>query len=179
VKSPLRNRSHILRAWQQKLHEGRWAAVFMAEGIRGSQRHADAASPGFGKRWRASRRRPWPTSLGLGLIGPTIIACGTEAQKKRYIPKILSAEEIWCQGFSEPNAGFRSSRFADGSASRRRPLCRPNGAKSLDQLRLGFGDWCETRRGAPTRAPLKHKGLTVLPCGYEIGRRRSSSPCVR
>ena len=43
--------------------------------------------------------------LGLMIVGPTLIDHGTEAQKQRYIPKILSAEEIWCQGFSEPNSG--------------------------------------------------------------------------
>jgi alkylation response protein AidB-like acyl-CoA dehydrogenase len=43
--------------------------------------------------------------LGIGFIGPTIIVHGTEAQKQRYLQKILTAEEIWCQLYSEPNAG--------------------------------------------------------------------------
>src|SRR5215510_8857370 len=43
--------------------------------------------------------------LGIGFIGPTIIIHGTEWQKERYLKKILTAEEIWCQLYSEPNSG--------------------------------------------------------------------------
>ncbi|HSF06636.1 MAG TPA: acyl-CoA dehydrogenase family protein [Methylomirabilota bacterium] len=48
---------------------------------------------------------PTINGLGIGIVGPTIIVHGTEAQKRRYLRKILSAEELWCQLYSEPNAG--------------------------------------------------------------------------
>jgi alkylation response protein AidB-like acyl-CoA dehydrogenase len=48
---------------------------------------------------------PTINGLGIGIVGPTIIVHGTEAQKQRYLKKILAAEELWCQLYSEPNAG--------------------------------------------------------------------------
>src|SRR3546814_1861954 len=43
--------------------------------------------------------------IGEGLIGPTLIAFGSDAQKKRFLPEIVAGREYWAQGYSEPNAG--------------------------------------------------------------------------
>jgi alkylation response protein AidB-like acyl-CoA dehydrogenase len=97
--------------------------------------------------------------LGLGLIGPTIIAYGNPAQKERYLRKILSAEEIWCQGFSEPNAGsdlaaLSSEAKLDGDSF------VINGHKVWNSYGWA-ADWCElVVRTDPTVE--KHKGLTVI-----------------
>ena len=53
---------------------------------------------------RAGVRRP-SNQIGIGWAGPTLVHAGTEAQKRRYLPPLLAAEEIWCQLFSEPGAG--------------------------------------------------------------------------
>jgi alkylation response protein AidB-like acyl-CoA dehydrogenase len=48
---------------------------------------------------------PHASGPGMSLVAPTLFALGNEAQKRRYLPKVLSAEELWCELYSEPNAG--------------------------------------------------------------------------
>lgn len=147
-----------LRAWQHKLQEGGWAAVSWPKEYGG--RSATLMQQAiFWEEMARVEAPPMPNSLGLGIIGPTIIAYGTEAQKKRYIPKILNAEEIWCQGFSEPNAGsdlagLQTEARLDGSDY------VVNGQKVWTSYGW-VGDWCEVVvRTDPS--VTKHKGLTVL-----------------
>src|ERR1700747_3705182 len=147
-----------LRAWQRKLHKGGWAAVSWPkeDGGRGATLMQQAL---FWEEMARVDAPPMVNALGLGLIGPTIIAYGTEAQKERYIPKILSAEEIWCQGFSEPNAG---SDLAGLQAEARLDGDHyiVNGQKVWTSYG-SFGDWCGLVVRTDTSV-AKHKGLTVL-----------------
>jgi len=147
-----------LRAWQRKLQEGRWAAVSWPKeyGVRGASLMLQAI---FWEEMARAEAPPMANSLGLGLIGPTIIAYGSEAQKKRYIPKILSAEEIWCQGFSEPNAGSDLASL-QMEARLEGDTYIVNGQKVW--MSYGWvGDWCELVVRTDPAVP-KHKGLTVL-----------------
>ena len=155
---PLDESFPYLRAWQRKLHEGRWAAVSWPKeyGGRGASLMQQAI---FWEELARVEAPPMANALGLGLIGPTIIAYGTEVQKQRFIPKILSAEEIWCQGFSEPNAGSDLASLQT-EARRDDEHYIVNGQKVWTSYGW-VGDWCElVVRTDPTVA--KHKGLSVL-----------------
>jgi alkylation response protein AidB-like acyl-CoA dehydrogenase len=100
--------------------------------------------------------------LGLALVGPTLIAFGSEAQKQRHLAKILSGEEIWCQGFSEPDAG--SDLAALRTTAARADAADAHFVVNGQKVWTSYGwaaDWCElVVRTNP--AAEKHKGLTVL-----------------
>ncbi len=155
---PLEESFSYLRAWQRKLYEGGWAAVSWPKEYGG--RSATLMQQAiFWEEMARLEAPPMANALGLGLIGPTIIAFGTEVQKKRFVPKILSAEEIWCQGFSEPNAGsdlagLQMEARPDGSHY------VVNGQKVWTSYGW-IGDWCELVVRTDPDVP-KHKGLTVL-----------------
>src|SRR5207253_1191260 len=94
----------LLRDWQRRLHAAgfiglTWPREYGGRGLTFMEEMILAEEMALAK------APPVLNILGIGMAGPTIIAYGTEGQKKRYLPKILSADEIWCQGYSEPNAG--------------------------------------------------------------------------
>jgi len=90
--------------WHRKLNEGGWIAIHWPKDYGG--RGASVLQNIIYREEMARLNLGEPyMGMGISLLGPTLIHWGTEEQKKRYIPKILSAEEIWCQGYSEPGAG--------------------------------------------------------------------------
>jgi alkylation response protein AidB-like acyl-CoA dehydrogenase len=107
------------RAWQRQLHAAGWAGVSWPTEYGG--RGATLIEQAIYNEEVVRAKAPQAANvLGLAMGGPTVIAHGTEEQRRRYLPPILSAEEIWCQGFSEPDAGSdlasvktRASRHGD------------------------------------------------------------------
>jgi alkylation response protein AidB-like acyl-CoA dehydrogenase len=94
----------FLKEWQRSLHAGGWLGLtWPAEyGGRGATSMEQVL---FNQEMARIKAPPIINVLGLVIAGPTLIVHGTEEQKRRYLPPILNAEEIWCQGFSEPNSG--------------------------------------------------------------------------
>src|SRR5215210_3838821 len=92
------------RDWQRQLHEGGWAAVHWPKeyGGRGATLIEQAI---FYEEMVLAKAPRMANILGLAMGGPVVITHGTEEQKQRYLEPIMSGEEIWCQGFSEPEAG--------------------------------------------------------------------------
>jgi alkylation response protein AidB-like acyl-CoA dehydrogenase len=92
------------RRWQATLARDRWVGIHWP-----SEYGGRGASPVqvaiFNMEYARSRALQPINRVGINLAGPTLLAHGTEAQKQRWLPAILNAEEIWCQCFSEPDAG--------------------------------------------------------------------------
>jgi len=92
------------QGWEKELYNGGWAGVAWPKehGGRDASLFQQAI---FTEEYVRARAPERINRLGLGLIGPTLMVFGTEQQKKDHLAKILSCDEIWCQGFSEPDAG--------------------------------------------------------------------------
>jgi alkylation response protein AidB-like acyl-CoA dehydrogenase len=148
----------FLRAWQKKMADAGWVGIHWPKeyGGRGASIIQQTI---FVEEMARSSAPPLINVLGLSLLGPTLIAYGTPEQKKRFLANILNADEIWCQGYSEPNAGsdlaaLRTEAVLDGDHF------IVNGQKTW----TSFGhhaDWCFAVVRTDPEAP-KHKGLTYM-----------------
>jgi alkylation response protein AidB-like acyl-CoA dehydrogenase len=154
----LDERMAFLRGWQARCYEagfvGRaWPAELggggrpTSEQIIVDQELAAAGAPEF------------PSVVGLDVLGPAILAFGTEEQRLRYVRPILSAEELWAQGFSEPEAG-------SDLASLRTTAVESEGSWVLNGQKTWiswgqFARWCGVLARTDPELP-KHKGITLF-----------------
>jgi alkylation response protein AidB-like acyl-CoA dehydrogenase len=94
----------FLRGWQRRLHDGGWVGLLWPRDYGGHD--APPAWQAILNEELARARAPQLIGrVGVNNAGPTLVAHGTDAQKRRWLPPILSGDELWCQLFSEPGAG--------------------------------------------------------------------------
>ena len=144
--------------WHRKLNEGGWIGLNWPKeyGGRGATLMQNLIYEQ--ELERAGTIVPF-VGFGVSLLGPTLIHWGTEEHKRRHVPKILTAEEIWCQGYSEPNSGsdlasVKTRAVEDGD------YFIVNGSKIWTSA-AHHADWIFLLTRTDTEAP-KHKGITYL-----------------
>lgn len=147
------------RDWQRRLHDGGWAGITWPKEYGG--RGASVIEQLIYNEEYARLRAPdiLALKIALSLVGPTIISCGTPAQKERFLPAILKGEEIWCQGFSEPNAGSDLASVGTRAELRGDEFI-VNGQKIWTSV-ARHADWCMLVTRTSHEGP-KHKGLSFL-----------------
>ena len=119
--------------WERELHAGGWTGLGWPEEYGG--RPATITQRVLFEYEYAKARAPYRAGFqGMNLLGPTLIAHGSPEQKQRFLPRILSGDEVWCQGFSEPGRRLRPGRGADQGGARRRRMGHRR-AEDLDEPR--------------------------------------------
>jgi len=148
----------LLRDWQRRMLQHGFVAMAWPKEYGGQG--ASAVEMAIFNEECARVRAPGAlNSLAISQVGPTIIQHGTDAQKRRYLPAIVNADEIWCQGFSEPNAG------SDLASLRTRAELSGdqfivNGQKIWTSY-AQYAHWCYLMVRTDPAAP-KHRGLSYL-----------------
>ncbi len=146
------------RRWQARLAEARWVAIGWPESYGGR-----GASPVqvaiYNTEYARAGAPQLVNRIGINLAGPTLLAYGTKEQASRWLSKILTAEELWCQLFSEPGAG---SDLASLSTKAR----KVDGGWELTGQKVWtsyaqFADWGICLARSDPDAP-KHKGLSFF-----------------
>jgi alkylation response protein AidB-like acyl-CoA dehydrogenase len=146
------------RDFQRRLAAGGWAAVHWPREYGGRGATLTQSAIFFEELGRAGA--PLPANvLGLLLAGPTIMSWGTPEQKERHLAPIVTGDEIWCQGFSEPDAG------SDLAALRTRAVKRGDEwivtGQKVWTSGAQYSKWCMLVARTDTEA-AKHKGLTYF-----------------
>jgi alkylation response protein AidB-like acyl-CoA dehydrogenase len=144
--------------WHRKLNEGGWIGLSWPKEYGGRGATLLQSIIYEQELERAGTAAPF-VGFGISLLGPTLIHWGTEEQKRRHVAKILTAEEIWCQGYSEPNSGsdlasVQTRAVEDGD------YFVVNGSKIWTSA-AHHADWIFLLTRTDTEAP-KHKGITYL-----------------
>ena len=116
--SPGADAAHVraCKEWQRTLFDAGWAGIAWPKEY-GGQGGTPAEARTFAQEQACFDVETGAFAVGIGMVGPTLIAHGTEAQKQRYLPALLRGEEVWCQLFSELGAG------SDLAGLRTRAVC--------------------------------------------------------
>jgi alkylation response protein AidB-like acyl-CoA dehydrogenase len=144
--------------WHRRMHAAGWVGISWPReyGGRGASLEQQVV---YGEELVRANAPSLVNGLGIMLVGPTLMHWGSEEQKKRYVPKILSAEEIWCQGYSEPNAGSDVASLQTRAVEQGDDFI-VNGQKVWTSA-AHRADWCILLTRTDPDAP-KHKGISYL-----------------
>jgi len=160
----LRERRDYDLAWQRRMFEGGWAGVSWPREFGGRGASLMEQVIWYEEYARAGAPEITTTFVGLNHAGPTLIACGSEEQKAYHLPRILRGDVVWCQGFSEPNAG------SDLASLQTRAVF--DGAElvvSGQKIWTSFGnvaEFQELRVRTDPEAP-RHRGISWVICAMD------------
>ncbi|HYV60714.1 MAG TPA: acyl-CoA dehydrogenase family protein [Acidimicrobiia bacterium] len=150
--------AELLRKWQRTLHTGRWVGVHwpVEHGGRGA---SPAQVAVYNEELARAGAPPVLGRAGVSLVGPTLMAHGTAEQRRRWMARILSGDDVWCQLFSEPDAG--SDLASLSTRGERRGDAYVVSGQKVWSSHARFADWgIALVRTDPDARP--HEGISML-----------------